>query len=72
MRSEVLTGVKKSMMVFWTVRPSGFVGRYQVSEAHIISIFRAEDEEYVLSIRWYPRLSPHGVTIQKTNIDTVR
>jgi hypothetical protein len=41
-RSEVLTAVKLSMLVFWVVTPFGLVGRYQRFGEHTASIFRAE------------------------------
>jgi hypothetical protein len=41
MRYEVL--MAKLFLVLWVVTPCGLVGRYQHSEEHTVSIFRAED-----------------------------
>jgi hypothetical protein len=46
------------MLVFWVVMSSEYT---DVSEEHIASIFRAEDGG-----------TPHGVTTQKTNIDSTQ
>jgi hypothetical protein len=56
MRFEVLTFVKMSVSVFWVATPCGLVGRWR---------------QYVHLKLWYLRTSPHSITTQKTNINSL-
>jgi hypothetical protein len=64
MRSEVLTVVKMSMLVFW------FVGTHQ----HFgVTYFNPEDggSIFLRNVGYLPT-RPRGVTTQDTNIDTLK
>jgi hypothetical protein len=47
MRFEVLTAVKMSVFVFRVATPCGLVGKYQLSEDHTASIFRADFSKFL-------------------------
>jgi hypothetical protein len=58
------------MLVFWIVKPCGFVGRYQsFGGTYCLNLHDWKWRQYVPSKRWYLPTSPHGVETQKANID---
>jgi hypothetical protein len=66
-------GGEMSMLVFWVVTPRGLVGRQTTNVsgdycASISSISALKMEEDVPQKRWYLPTSPHGATIQNTNV----
>lgn len=63
-RYEAVTTVKASMLVFWIVAPCGLAGRYQQFKA------KNGGNMFLKMTGIYLQI-PHGLTTQKTNIDTL-
>jgi hypothetical protein len=62
MRSEVLTAVKMSMLVFWVVTPYGLAGR----TSYCLHFSGLKLEAVFFSETLVAPASPRGVTTQKT------
>jgi hypothetical protein len=70
LKSELLTAMKMALLVFWVATACWLIIDTNVSEKHIVSIFRAGNTVY--SKRWNLPASPHGITTQLTSVDRIK